>query len=61
VVSNQAHPGWARGFAENGYAVLPNKRLFAASPDLQEALQPFAETAQGLHLTNMDGHGPMAL
>lgn len=61
VVSNQAHPGWARGFAENGYAVLPDKRLFAASPDLQEALQPFPETAQGLHLTNMDGHGPMAL
>ena len=61
VVSNQAHPGWARGFAQNGYAVLPNKRLFAASPALQQALEPFDRTAQGLHLTNMDGHGPMAL
>jgi hypothetical protein len=61
VVSNQAHPGWALGFARNGYAVLPNKRLFAASPALLEALAPFGEVSQGLHLTNMDGHGPMAL
>lgn len=61
VVSNQAHPGWARGFAQNGYAVLQNKRLFAMSPALQEALAPFAQVSQGLHLTNMDGHGPMAL
>jgi hypothetical protein len=61
VVSNQAHPAWARGFAQNGYAVLPNRRLFAASPALRELLAPFDETAAGLHLTNMDGHGPMAL
>ncbi|MGY4828004.1 hypothetical protein ACVNIS_05425 [Sphaerotilaceae bacterium SBD11-9] len=61
VVSNQAHPEWARGFARNGYAVLPDKRLFAGSPALQEALAPFDQVSQGLHLTNMDGHGPMAL
>jgi hypothetical protein len=61
VVSNQAHPGWAQGFARNGYAVLPDKRLFAASPALQEALTPLDQVSQGLHLTNMDGHGPMAL
>lgn len=61
VVSNQAHPGWARGFAQNGYAVLADKRLFAMSPALQEALAPFDQMSQGLHLTNMDGHGPMAL
>jgi hypothetical protein len=61
VVSNQAHPGWARGFAVNGYLVLQNRRLFVASPELHRMLEPFAETAQGLHLTNMDGHGPHAL
>jgi hypothetical protein len=61
VVSNQAHPGWALGFAQNGYAVLPNKRMFAPSPALRALLEPFDETARGLHLTNMDGHGPMAL
>ena len=61
VVSNQAHPDWAAGFAQNGYAVLPDKRMFAPSPALRELMEPFAQTARGLHLTNMDGHGPMAL
>ncbi len=61
IVSNQAHPAWALGFAQNGYAVLPNKRMFAPSPALRALLEPFEETAKGLHLTNMDGHGPMAL
>jgi hypothetical protein len=61
VVSNQAHPGWVRGFAQNGYAVLQNRRMFAPSPALRALLEPFDETAKGLHLTNMDGHGPMAL
>ena len=61
VISNQAHPAWAHGFAQNGYAVLANKRMFAPSPALRALLEPFDETARGLHLTNMDGHGPMAL
>ena len=61
VVSNQAHPDWVRGFGANGYAVLPNKRMFAPSPALRALLEPFEEAARGLHLTNMDGHGPMAL
>ncbi len=58
IAANQAHPAWIRGFRENGYAILPNRRLFAASPALRQLLEPFAETARGLHLTNMDGHGP---
>lgn len=61
IVSNQAHPAWARAFAQCGYAVLPERRMFAPSPALRALLEPFEETAQGLHLTNMDGHGPMAL
>ena len=61
VISNQAHASWIRGFAESGYVVLPNKRMFAPSPALRALLEPFEETARGLHLTNMDGHGPMAL
>jgi hypothetical protein len=61
VVSNQSHPDWVRGFAENGYLVLPNRRLFVSTPQLRELLEPFEETALGLHLTNMDGHGPHAL
>lgn len=61
IVSNQSHPGWIRGFAECGYLVLPRRRLFVASPELRKMLEPFADTAQGLHLTNMDGHGPHGL
>lgn len=61
VISNQAHPAWTRGFAYNGYVVLPDKRMFAPSPALRALLEPFEETVRGLHLTNMDGHGPMGL
>lgn len=61
IVSNQSHPAWIRGFRENGYLAVERRRLFVASPELRRMLEPFAETAQGLHLTNMDGHGPHGL
>ena len=61
VISNQSHPGWVSGFAENGYLVLPRRRLLVASPALRQMLEPIAETSLGLHLTNMDGHGPHSL
>ena len=61
ILSNQAHPRWVAGFGANGYAVLAGKRLFAASPALRTALQPWDQVAQGLHLTNLDGHGPHGL
>lgn len=61
VMSNQAHPAWISGFAAHGFAILANRRAFAASPELQKAMAPFEETRLGLHLTNMDGHGPMRL
>jgi hypothetical protein len=58
IGSNQSHPSWVRAFAESGYLVLENRRCFAVSPALQDVLAPFEETRHGLHLTNMDGHGP---
>lgn len=58
IGSNQAHPDWIRAFSEAGYLILKDRRFFAASPDFQDVLAPFDETKQGLHLTNMDGHGP---
>lgn len=61
IVSNQAHPRWARGFRENGYVVLADQRYFVVSPGLQKAMAPFEECALGLHMTPMDGHGPMML
>lgn len=61
VVSNQADPRWIRGFAQNGFAVVPRKRIFAASPELAQKVGDMGEAANALHLTNLDGHGPMAL
>lgn len=58
IGSNQSHPDWIRAFGRAGYAVVPNRRCFAVSPAFQDVLAPFEETKQGLHLTNMDGHGP---
>lgn len=61
VIANQSHPAWLRALEDNGFALVPNRRLFAGSPALREALAPFDETRRGLFLTNMDGHGPMGL
>lgn len=61
VISNQAHPAWIAGFAAHGFEAVADRRVFAASPGLQTALAPFATSQRGLHLTNMDGHGPMGL
>ena len=58
VYANQSHPDWVEGFRANGYIVLPERRLFAISPAMRERLEPWDETIAGLHLTNMDGHGP---
>ncbi|MDQ3033994.1 MAG: hypothetical protein M3Y87_16385 [Myxococcota bacterium] len=61
VIANQSHPAWLRAFEDNGFVLVPHRRLFAGSPALREALAPFEETRRGLFLTNMDGHGPMGL
>jgi len=61
VVSNQAHPAWSGALAYHGFVVLPGRRTFAASPGVLEALQPVGSTSSGIHLTNLDGHGPHSL
>lgn len=61
IMSNQSHPAWRDAFRSNGYVLLEDRRYFAATPALAEALGPFEETRLGLHLTNMDGHGPMRM
>lgn len=58
VCSNQSHPDWVDAFAQRGYLVLKERRLFAISPQLKARMEPFERTVLGLHLTNMDGHGP---
>ncbi len=58
IGSNQAHPAWIEAFARAGFLILESRRTFAVSPAFQDALSPFEDTRGGLHLTNMDGHGP---
>lgn len=58
VCSNQAHRAWVDGFERCGYLTLENRRLFAISPQLQARMEPLERSLKGLHLTNMDGHGP---
>jgi hypothetical protein len=58
IGSNQSHPSWTDAFARSGFALIPERRYFAMSPELGKALEPFDRVQQGLHLTNMDGHGP---
>ncbi len=59
VTANQSHPGWVAGYADNGFVVLKDRRLFCASPELEALLEPFEQTRRSLFLTNLDGHGPM--
>jgi hypothetical protein len=61
VISNQSHPAWIEGLRAHGFLALENRRIFAASPALRDALAPLDENLRGLHLTNMDGHGPHGL
>jgi len=61
VISNQSHPAWIAALEKHGFLALADRRVFAASPELVKALAPFEETSRALHLTNMDGHGPMGL
>lgn len=61
VISNQAHPAWIAAFVAHGFEALPDRRVLAASPELAKALAPFVEGSRALHLTNLDGHGPMGL
>jgi hypothetical protein len=58
IYSNQSHPAWVQAFRASGYIILPNRRLFAFSPKMAELLAPLDTLQSGLHLTNMDGHGP---
>lgn len=59
VMVNYSHPGWVAGAEAAGFFKVENRRIFCASPKLQEALEPWAQTRDGLFLTNLDGHGPM--
>lgn len=55
---NMTHPRWIAGLRASGFTVLPDRRVFAFSKALKSRLEPLDELTDGLHLTNLDGHGP---
>jgi hypothetical protein len=58
IISNQTHPAWIQGFESNGFLRFPNMRFMACSPALSEAFSPHNTVLKGMHMTNLDGHGP---
>lgn len=56
--ANMCHPAWVEALKAVGFTILQDRRLFAISPKMEEKLRPTTEVKAGLHLTNMDGHGP---
>ncbi|KPL22675.1 MAG: hypothetical protein AMJ75_07600 [Phycisphaerae bacterium SM1_79] len=61
VVSNQTHPSWLRGFRANGFQVVQRRRLLALSKSLQRRWGDTQSLLLGLHLTTLDGDGPLGL
>lgn len=58
ICCHVTHPQWIDGCRASGFTVLPDRRIFAFSKALRSRLDPFDDLADGLHLTNLDGHGP---
>ena len=58
ICCNVTHPEWINGLRASGFTVLPDRRVFAFSKALKSKLDTFNDLADGLHLTNLDGHGP---
>ncbi len=58
IFANFSHPAWTAALQTCGYTRLENRRIFALSHALHTALSASDDIRDGLHLTNMDGHGP---
>lgn len=58
ICCNVTHPQWIDGLRASGFGVLPDRRVFAFSKALKAKLDTLDNLADGLHLTNLDGHGP---
>jgi len=61
VIANQTHPQWLRGFRANGFHVLQRRRVLALSSALQRHWGATESVLHGLHMTNLDGDGPLGL
>lgn len=61
IISNQTHPLWLQGFRANGFHLLQGRRMLALSKSLQQQWDSAPSSLSGLHMTNLDGDGPLGL
>ena len=61
IISNQTHPSWLQGFRANGFHLLQGRRMLALSKSLRQQWGSTQSSLPGLHLTNLDGDGPLGL
>ena len=59
VVANYASPVWIEAFRRSGFLISPKRRILVASPPLAEQLG--GGSSHGMHLTPLDGDGPLGL
>lgn len=61
IVGNFASPIWHRALKQCGYLLSRNRRLLILSPPLAAKLEGLPDPAAGIHLTLLDGDGPLGL
>jgi len=61
IISNQTHPSWLQGFRANGFHLEQGRRMLALSKSLRQSWASTRSSFPVLHLTNLDGDGPLGL
>lgn len=61
IVANFSSPVWVRAFRRCGYLISRNRRTLIVSPSLAKCLGETRGGLQGVHLTPLDGDGPLGL
>ncbi len=61
IVSYFTHPIWLKAFKISGFIMTPRNRPFQISPTMVEAIGDEAIITEGLHLTPLDGDGPLGM
>lgn len=59
IVSNFTHPAWVRAFRAAGFFSIPDRRPLVLAPGFMEAIGEDEVVTSGMHLTPLDGDGPL--
>ncbi len=61
MISNQGTQSWSDALKQCGFLEGPSNFVFITAPKVTALLEPFNETAKGLHLNRGGGDGPIHL